>query len=180
MTYQLKFDSPIHNLQVFLRTISGKYPEIPSVLPDGVYGEATEKSIDAFKRKFMLGVGGDTDQSTWDEIVRVYRDILSENTSKMVTVYPENGLNYAEDSFGATVMIIQSMLKALSEIFDNIPDVEVTGRVDRRTADSIKAVQYASGLNPDGNITPAFWNYLSAIYEVYVSVDRVGNLELYI
>ncbi len=176
MTYQLRFDSPIHNLQVFLRTISGKYPEIPSVIPDGVYGEATEVSVDAFKRKFMLGEGGDTDQSTWDEIVRVYKDILREDTAKIVTVYPEGGVNYAKSSFGATVMIMQSMLKALSERFSNIPDVSVTGVVDAKTTDAIKALQLASGLNPDGNITPLVWNYLSAIYEAYVSVDRVENL----
>ena len=176
MTYQLKFDSPIHNLQVFLRTISGRYSDIPSVIPDGVYGEATEASVDAFKRKFMLGDGGDTDRSTWDEVVRVYKEILNEQTTKLITVYPENGLDYSNSNFTATVMIIQSMLKALAERFDNIPDVTVNGRIDGETTDSIKAVQIASGLNPDGNITPVFWNFLSAIYEMYVSVDRVGNL----
>ena len=45
----LKYDSPIYNLQVFLRTISQKYPLIPNVLPDGYYGDATVKAVIAFQ-----------------------------------------------------------------------------------------------------------------------------------
>lgn len=171
----LRFDSPIHNLQVFLRAISRRYPEIPDVLPDGVYGEATVNAVKAFQNKFLLSPTGTTDYSTWDHIVRVYKELEKENTARNLRIYPEGGLNFEDDSYMATIMIMQSMMLALSQRFSNIPPVTVNGVVDEETHRSIQAIQYASGLNPDGNITRTFWNYLSAIYEAYVSVDRVQN-----
>ena len=174
-SHLLKFDSPIHNLQVFLRTISRKYPDIPDVIPDGVYGDATVKSVEAFQQKFMSDDNGIVGFDTWDKIVSVYKKIEKENESKSVNVFPEQGINGDEGLMTSTVYIIQSMLLALSDIFANIPKVNVTGYIDASTTEGIKAVQYASGLNPDGNITNIFWNYLSSIYEVFVSRDRVGN-----
>ena len=74
-SHLLRFDSPIHNLQVFLRTISRKYPDIPDVIPDGVYGDATVNAVEAFKEKFMLGGDGSVEFDTWDKIVEIYKDI---------------------------------------------------------------------------------------------------------
>lgn len=174
-SHLLKFDSPIHNLQVFLRTISKKYPEIPDVIPDGVYGDATVKAVEAFQQKFMSDVNGVVGYDTWDEIVTVYKEIETENENKAVTIFPEQGITGDYGLMTSTVYIIQSMLLALSDVFSNIPKVNVTGYLDALTTEGIKAVQYASGLNPDGNITSTFWNYLSSIYEVFVSKDRVSN-----
>ena len=174
-SHLLRFDSPIYNLQIFLRTISRKYPEIPNVLPDGVYGNATIDAVRAFQNKFLLNANGVTDNSTWDHIVRIYKEIEKENTLRAVNIYPEGGLNTEDENFMATIMIMQSMMLALSNRFANIPSLEVTGVVDEATHRTIIALQYAFGLNPDGNITPTFWNFLVAIYEAYVSVDRIKN-----
>lgn len=174
-SHLLRFDSPIHNLQVFLRTISRKYPEIPDVIPDGVYGDATIKAVEAFQQKFMSDADGIVGYDTWNEIVSIYKEIERENENKAVTILPEQGINNDNGPMTSTVYIIQSMLLALSDNFSNIPKVSVTGYIDSSTIEGIKAVQYVSGLNPDGNITNIFWNYLSSIYEVFVSKDRVGN-----
>ncbi len=174
-SHLLKFDSPIHNLQVFLRTISRKYPEIPNVIPDGVYGDATVKAVEAFQQKFMSESDGIVGFDTWDKIVDVYKGIETENENKSVTIFPEQGVLSQDELMTSTVYIIQSMLLALSDVFSNIPRVNVTGYLDTSTVEGIKAIQYASGLNPDGNITNIFWNYLSSIYEVFISKDRVGN-----
>ena len=90
-------------------------------------------------------------------------------------IYPESGINSGDGVSSSTVRIVQSMLLSLSDIFSNVPPVSITGTMDGATTEAIKAIQYASGLNPDGNITSTFWNYLSSIYEVYISKDRVGN-----
>ena len=174
-SHLLRFDSPIYNLQIFLRTISRKYPEIPNVLPDGVYGNATIDAVRAFQNKFLLTANGVTDNSTWDHIVRIYKEIEKENTFRAANIYPEGGLNFEDDNFMATIMIMQSMMVALSDRFSNIPKPSVTGVVDEATHRAITALQHAFGLNPDGNITPTFWNFLVAIYEAYVSVDRIKN-----
>lgn len=176
-SHLLRFDSPIHNLQVFLRTISRKYPEIPNVLPDGVYGDATVKAVEAFQRKFLLTPNGTTDNSTWDHIVRVYKEIENESYNRSVKIFPEAGINPEDENYASTIMVMQSMMFALSEKFSNVPPVSINGVVDDATHRSIQAIQYACGLNPDGNITRTFWNYLASIYEAFVSTDRLGNAQ---
>jgi len=176
----LRFDSPIHNLQVFLRTISGKYSEIPTVIPDGVYGGTTAEAVKAFQKRFSLNQTGTTDNSTWDRIIDVYKEIEKETSEpRWVRIYPENGLRQDNMSYTPTVYVMQTMMAALSERFSNIPMPSVNGTIDSPTIESIKAVQIASGLNPDGNVTKLFWNYLSVIYETFVSTDRVEASDLY-
>ncbi|MBQ4527824.1 MAG: peptidoglycan-binding protein [Clostridia bacterium] len=175
MKHLLRINSPIYNLQVFLRTISRKYPSIPDVLPDGVYGDATRNAVTAFQQMFNLNDDGVTDFSTWDHIVNVYKEIEKESVVNSVHIYPESGLNEEKPSFVPTIFIIQSMLLTLSDVFTNIPLLTVNGILDFETQEAVKAVQKVSGLNPDGRITPLFWNYLVAIYEANVSADRIAN-----
>lgn len=176
MPEYLRFDSPIHNLQVFLRAISNKYDEIPSVIPDGVYGNSTEEAVKAFQRKFLLSETGTTDNSTWDSIVNVYREIENDTSDpRWVRIYPEHGLRPENNSYTPTIYVIQTMMMAISERFSNIPPPSVNGILDNPTIESIKAIQIASGLNPDGNPSRIFWDYLSVIYETYVSTNRVEN-----
>jgi peptidoglycan hydrolase-like protein with peptidoglycan-binding domain len=175
MAEYLRFDSPIRNLQVFLRVISGVYSEIPRVIPDGVYGNSTKEAVKAFQNKFSLNETGITDNSTWDAIVRVYREIENDNAlPNWVRIFPEAGLRTDNNSYTPTIYVIQTMLYALSQRFSNIPSPSLSGIVDQPTIESVKSVQYASGLNPDGNITKLFWDYLSVIYETYISTDRVS------
>lgn len=177
MAEYLRFDSPIHNLQVFLRAISNKYTDIPSVIPDGVYGNSTEEAVKAFQQKFLLNETGITDNSTWDSIVAVYREIEKETSEpRWIRIYPEHGLRSENSSYTPTIYVIQTMLLALSDRFSNIPKPSVNGILDYPTTESIKAIQIASGLNPDGNPSRIFWDYLSVIYETYISTNRVENL----
>ncbi len=171
----LVLNSPIYNLQVFLRLISQKYPEIPSVLPDGNYGDATVNAVTAFQEKYNISPTGVTDNETWEKIVAVYKQIEEENTPRNLAVFPEEGVFSEEDSFMPTIMIIQSMIVGLSEKFPNLTKPQVTGSIDESTQNAIKSIQILSALEPDGNITPKFWNVLSMLYEAYVSKNRVEN-----
>ncbi len=174
MAEYLRFNSPIHNLQVFLRAISDKYTSIPSVIPDGVYGDTTKEAVVAFQKEFGLNESGDTDNSTWDNIIDVYKEIQLEKTNPLwVRIYPEHGLRPENNSYTPTIYVIQTMMAALADRFDNIPAPSINGVLDTATSETVKAIQLASGLNPDGNITKMFWNYLSVIYETYISTDRV-------
>lgn len=176
----LRFDSPIRNLQVFLRTISGVYSEIPSVIPDGVYGNSTKEAVKAFQNRFSLNETGVTDNSTWDAILRVYREIEKDTSQpNWVRIFPEDGLKSESNSYTPTIYVIQTMMYALSERFSNIPPPSLNGIIDSPTIESVKAIQYASGLNPDGNITKLFWDFLSVIYETYISTNRVENLNYF-
>ncbi len=171
----LKPDSPIYNLQVFLRVISQKHHEIPLVLPDGYYGDATVKAVTAFQNMHNLSPTGITDNETWDKILRVYESVEKENTANTVRIFPEEGFNSESDSFIPTLTVIQAMLSALSEIFSNLTAPEINGVADEATHSAIITIQNIAGLRADGSITNEFFNVLSALYEAYVSTDRVKN-----
>lgn len=175
MKHLLKYDSPVHNLQVFLRTISREYPEIPDVIPDGVYGNATNDAVIAFGNRFNIRNDGITDFSVWEHIIRVYKEIEESNSLNCVRIYPESGINKEDASYMASIIIIQSMILSLSEIFSNIPAVTVNGIEDSQTVEAIKSIQVVFGQKPDGVVTPIFWNNLAALYEAYISANRVYN-----
>ena len=62
---------PVRSLQTMLRVISRALPEIPPVIPDGVYGQSTMRAVTALQRYADLPVTGVVDQATWDKIVSI-------------------------------------------------------------------------------------------------------------
>ena len=70
---------PIRNLQRFLREISNEYGQIQMVLPDGVYGANTQRSVEDFQGIYGIEVTGQTDFDTWNRIVEVYTEIIERN-----------------------------------------------------------------------------------------------------
>ena len=43
---------PIRNAQCYLRRIAYEYKEIPLVVPDGIFGQQTRRSVAAFQKKY--------------------------------------------------------------------------------------------------------------------------------
>ena len=69
---------PIRSLQTMLRVIAEHTGRIPSLVPDGIYGPETVRTVSMFQRQNGLPVTGVTDQDTWDSIVAVYEPALVE------------------------------------------------------------------------------------------------------
>lgn len=62
----------VRQVQEQLTRISKAYPAIPSISPDGVYGAATRRAVEAFQSVFGLPVTGVIDYNTWYEISNIY------------------------------------------------------------------------------------------------------------
>ena len=62
----------VRQLQEQLDTIASIYTAIPRVSPDGIYGPATARAVEAFQSIFGLPVTGVTDFSTWYKISHIY------------------------------------------------------------------------------------------------------------
>ena len=63
---------PIRSLQTMLRVIGEDDTTLPTVIPDGIYGQDTLTAVSAFQRRNGLPVTGITDQLTWEQIVAEY------------------------------------------------------------------------------------------------------------
>ena len=64
--------SKVRQMQEQLDRISQTYPALPSVTPDGIYGESTRQAVEAFQRAFNLPVTGVVDYPTWYKISEIY------------------------------------------------------------------------------------------------------------
>ena len=62
----------VRQLQTQLNRIARNYPAIPTVTPDGIYGNATAEAVRTFQRIFNLPQTGVTDYPTWFEISDIY------------------------------------------------------------------------------------------------------------
>ena len=62
-------------IQELLAFISTVVREIPTVEIDGIFGPETSASLIAFQRLYGLEADGIVDEETWNEIIRVYREL---------------------------------------------------------------------------------------------------------
>ena len=59
-------------MQTYLNAISVRYPSIPPVTPDGIFGGDTENAVLEFQKAVRLNPTGVIDVSTWERIVELY------------------------------------------------------------------------------------------------------------
>ncbi|MBM6837812.1 peptidoglycan-binding protein, partial [Clostridium saudiense] len=64
--------SDVRTIQTWLSAISKKYPSIPSVNIDGIFGPLTTASVIAFQEEFNLIPDGLVGKLTWDKLYSVY------------------------------------------------------------------------------------------------------------
>ena len=63
---------PVWGLQYMLSRLAEKYPFLPKLTPDGVFGERTLEAVMLFQRELLRPVTGVVDRRTWDEISRAW------------------------------------------------------------------------------------------------------------
>ena len=67
----------VRTIQKQLSTIRRKFPLIPPLSVDGIYGPNTTKSVEIFQETFSMPQTGIVDYATWYEISRVYVSVAN-------------------------------------------------------------------------------------------------------
>lgn len=154
-------------LQYYL-SILGYFEEmIPIIGIDGIYGRETEEAVRMFQTLNDLPATGEVDARTWnllqtryDRILQALPDDFFNNRAR---IYPGYVLKVGMNN--SDVKALQTYLLALSQVYPEIPPVEVTGYFDEQTLQAVKAFQDKFMIKGEGLVGPGTWSKLAVEYD---------------
>lgn len=158
---------PVRSLQTMLRLISAANPEIPPVIPDGVYGMSTMRAVTALQRYLRLPATGVVDLATWNEIIALYYDAVEELLSpQALEIYLQPGQRILPGEENQHIHLVQAMLRAIGTVVDEVPPLTLNGRNDASTTQAILWLQQRSDLPANGELDRRTWRYLVGLYRL--------------
>lgn len=153
---------PVRSLQTMLRVIAEDDGRLPTVVPDGIYGQDTLNAVSAFQRRHGLPITGVTDQGTWDAIVPAYEQALIRiGKAQPIEIIFEPGQVFRQGDRSPYLYLLQAMLHSLSDDHPTIDQPPNTGVMDPGTAQALAAFQLLAGLPPTGELDRLTWKYLA-------------------
>ena len=165
-------NTAVYELQTYLRNISRTDAAVPSLIPDGIYGEETAESVMAFQRRHLLPQTGKVDFDTWKK--------LREESEKALFIFsrPLQTAPVTDRDFplkkGKDSHLngnINLMLTRLSEFYENFsgasPSSVYTDETERLTG----IFQQLSGNTVTGEVDKNTWNLLSSLYLLMTEED---------
>lgn len=160
---------PIRNLQNMLMTISHFTQSIPSVIPDGIFGQRTKDSVLEFQKAYGLAVNGEVDKKTWNKIRDVFLNVRGIYSAPKKSAVVARKPNIQRNDELLELFVIQSMMYALAQVFKNIPSVDINGKHDSKSAGATAFIQDVSGIEPTGVIDTLTYNMISNLYSSNVA-----------
>lgn len=152
---------PIRSLQTMLRVIAEDDPTLPTVVPDGIYGQQTITAVSAFQRRNGLPVTGITDQQTWEAIVKAYDPaFIRIHKAQPIEIIMDPGKVYHLGESSPYLYLLQSMLLYLSQLHPTIDTPTHSGTLDSPTSEALAGFQLLAGLPPTGELDKITWKYL--------------------
>ena len=142
------------------------------VIPDGIYGNQTQRAVSRFQQERGLPVTGVADQSTWERIVLEYPDALARvSPAEPIRILLDPGAEFRLGDESYYIYLMQAMLLALGEIYESVTVPQVNGVFDQVTADSVASFQMMSQLPQTGIMDKVTWKHLALQYPL--AVNRV-------
>lgn len=163
---------PIRSLQTMLRVISEYNGSVPTVIPDGIYGNNTRAAVTTFQRNNGLPATGITDQQTWEKIVAQYDDaIIFIGKAEPIEIIMDPNRIYVLGDRSPNLYLVQSILNYLSTQHETISAPSSDGVLDDLTAASILSFQKLNDLPATGNLDRKTWKMLSKQYTLNANAD---------
>lgn len=166
--------TPITDLQQMLRLID---PTL-SLGYDGKYNEETARAVEAYQKQNGLPPTGETDQETWDSIRRSYKErqrLHGKAHPLYLVLQPDQVIEKGSDNVHLFVM--QGVLTALGQFYEDAPTFTVTGILDEPTAQAVLWFQDRAGLPQTGDIDKKTWAHLAHEYRQIVG-DGTGTFPI--
>lgn len=160
---------PVAGLQYMLRRLAMEYDFLPSLSADGIFGERTLEAVMLFQRELYPPVTGVVDRGTWNAIRdRWYETERRISPARPLRAFPSEGYRVMPGEEREILILPQAMLQTLSRYLDGIGAAGTTGLHDEPSADNIRWIQRAAGLEETGVLDRQSWDMLSRLYELFV------------
>ncbi len=165
----------VRELQDYLAKISTRYPSIPHLATDGIFGPETTASVRAFQELNQLSPTGRVDRITWETIVAVYTRIVDEEAPALpLQVFPRADYVVRNGDTGSHVIVIQILLDTLAGRYLNFLSVPMTGTYDQDTQNAIQILQGISSQDITGDTDKNTWNELVRLIHIQ-DPDKTGR-----
>lgn len=153
-------------IQYFLTAIATFNSDIPFPGLSGVYDDATEASVIALQKVHGLPTTGIVDDATWnfmyDDYLGIIRSLTPEQVGTAIIPFPGTFLKLG--ATGPDVEQLQEFINVAAPMYEDIPEIPVTGVFDENTRDAVYAVEATFGYPINGIVGPLVWNVLANIY----------------
>ena len=150
----------VQSIQYYLAVIAYFNDAIPTPSIDGVFGDGTRRSVEAFQRSEGLTADGVVGRETWNAIVARSDQILTTRPDASGepadTIYP--GRFLSEGQSGDEVLRLQRFINRAADVYPYVPRVTEDGEFGAGTAAAVRAVQANNGITPNGVVGPVTWN----------------------
>ena len=152
---------PVRSLQTMLRVLAEDDSSLPTVVPDGIYGQDTMRAVSAFQRRQGIPVTGVVDLNTWEQIVESYElAIIRVDKAEPIEVLINANEVYRLGDSGPYIYLLQSMLTQLAQDHKSITPLQFTGILDAETAAALVAFQQLADLPANGELDKITWKYI--------------------
>lgn len=163
-------EQPVRSLQTMLRVIAEDDPQLPTVVPDGIYGPTTMVAVTAFQRRQNIPITGIVDERTWDAIALAYEPALIRiGKAEPIEILLEPGQVIVFGENSPYIYLTQSILIQLAEEYASIPTVLHTGTLDLETQRALEAFQLLAGLPVTGTLDRLTWKHLAKQFTLYAA-----------
>ncbi len=170
----------VQQMQIRLNRIARNYPGIPIISPaDGNFTAETVQAVEKFQQVFGLTPDGIIGNATWYKIIYIYNSVkrLAELDSEGIAAGEieqrfKRLLRLGDE--GVEVSVIQYYLRVISNYYDTVPSIDVTGTFDTATDMAVRAFQQTYGLPVDGIVGRQTWNDIYRAYRGIVAAQVVS------
>lgn len=165
-------EQPVRSLQTMLRVLAEDDPQLPTVVPDGIYGPSTMLAVTAFQRKEGLPVTGIADEYTWTKIVAAYEPALNRiGKAEPIEILLEPGEIIRQGQSSPYVFLLQGMLAHLSQSHSAISRPALSGILDAGTSEALRGFQRLADLPQTGTLDRITWKQLSRQFTLSAVVN---------
>lgn len=163
----------VRELQYFLSFISNFNSSVRAVDVDGIFGPRTKASVEDFQYDSELPVTGTVDQTTWDAILRTYKSLLDSLPEDyfIANTVPYPGTPLRIGSSGDYVSYLQTYLNRISDVYTEIPKLNVDGIFGNATLNAVRTYQRIMGLPETGVVGALTWNSIADTYRSITEGD---------